>query len=47
MLMGDAPDIYTGLKGHPGLWIAIHVVQLLLILLLAVAVYWLVATGRW
>ena len=38
---GDAPDIYTGLKGHAGLWIAIHVVQLLLILLLAVAVYWL------
>jgi hypothetical protein len=38
---GDAPDIYSGLKGHAGLWIAIHVVQLLLILLLAVAVYWL------
>jgi hypothetical protein len=30
---GDAPDIYTGLKGHAGLWIAIRVVQLLLILL--------------
>ena len=38
---GDVPDIYSGLKGHAGLWIAIHVVQLLLILLLAVAVYWL------
>jgi hypothetical protein len=37
----DAPDIYTGLKSHAGLWIAIHVVQLLLILLLAVAIYWL------
>ena len=37
---GDVPDIYSGLKGHAGLWIAIHVVQLLLILLLAVAVYW-------
>jgi hypothetical protein len=37
----DAPDIYTGLKGYAGLWIAIHVVQLLLILLLAVAVHWL------
>jgi hypothetical protein len=35
---GDAPDIYTGLKGHAGLWIAIHVVQLLL----AVAIYWLI-----
>ena len=23
---GDAPDICTGLKGHVGLWIAIHVV---------------------
>jgi hypothetical protein len=38
---GDAPDIYTGLKGHAYLWIrstiAIHVVQLLL----AVAIYWL------
>jgi hypothetical protein len=21
---GDAPDIYTGLKGHAGRWIAIH-----------------------
>ena len=38
---GDVADIYSGLKGHAGLWIAIHVVQLLLILLLAVAVYWL------
>jgi hypothetical protein len=38
---GDVPDIYSGLKGHADLWIAIHVVQLLLILLLAVAVYWL------
>jgi hypothetical protein len=41
---GDVPDIYSGLNGHAGLaglWIAIHVVQLLLILLLAVAVYWL------
>ena len=38
---GDAPDIYTGLRGNAGLWIAIHVVQLLLILLLAVAIYWL------
>jgi hypothetical protein len=38
---GDAPDSYTGLRDHAGLWIAIHVVQLLLILLLAVAVYWL------
>jgi hypothetical protein len=38
---GDAPDIYTGLRGHAGLWIAIHVVQLLLILLLAVAIHWL------
>jgi hypothetical protein len=42
---GDAPDIYTGLKGNAYLWIrstiAIHVVQLLLILLLAVAIYWL------
>ena len=37
----DAADIYSGLKGHVGLWIVIHVVQLLLILLLAVAVYWL------
>jgi hypothetical protein len=37
----DAPDIYTGLRDFAGLWIAIHVVQLLLILLLAVAVYWL------
>jgi hypothetical protein len=37
----DAPDIYTGLRDDAGLWIAIHVVQLLLILLLAVAVYWL------
>jgi hypothetical protein len=35
---GDVPDIYSGLKSHAGLWIAIHVVQLLLILLLAVAV---------
>ena len=39
----DAPDIYTGLTDHAGLWIAIHVAQLLLILLLAVAVYWLTA----
>jgi hypothetical protein len=38
---GDVPDIYSGLKSQAGLWIAIHVVQLLLILLLAVAVYWL------
>jgi cytochrome bd-type quinol oxidase subunit 2 len=37
----DAPNIYTGLRDSAGLWIAIHVVQLLLILLLAVAVYWL------
>jgi hypothetical protein len=37
----DAPDIYTGLRDYAGLWIAIHLVQLLLILLLAVAVYWL------
>ena len=37
---GDAPDIYTGLKGHAGLWIAIHVVLLLLILLLVVAIHW-------
>jgi len=34
-------DIYTRLRDHAALWIAIHVVQLLLILLLAVAVYWL------
>ncbi len=38
---GDAPDIYSGLRDYAGLWIAIHVVQLLLILLLAVAIYWL------
>ena len=25
---GDVPDIYSGLKGQVGLWIAIHVVQL-------------------
>ena len=37
----DAPNIYTGLRDSAGLGIAIHVVQLLLILLLAVAVYWL------
>jgi hypothetical protein len=29
------------LRDHATLWIAIHIVQLLLILLLAVAVYWL------
>ena len=39
----DTPDIYTGLTHHAGLWIAIHVAQLLLILLLAVAAYWLTA----
>jgi hypothetical protein len=38
---GGAPDIYTSLRDHATLWIAIHVVQLVLILLLAVAVYWL------
>src|SRR4029450_387707 len=38
---GDATDIYTGLRSHAILWIAIHVVQLFLILLLAVAIYWL------
>lgn len=36
-----AADIYTGLRDYAGLWVAIHVGQLLLILLLAVAVYWL------
>jgi len=36
-----AADIYTGLRNYAALWIAIHVAQLLLILLLAVAVYWL------
>ena len=34
-------DIYTRLRDHAALWIAIHVVQLLLIMLLAVAIYWL------
>ena len=37
--MGTLPTSTAG-SGHAGLWIAIHVVQLLLILLLA-AVYWL------
>jgi hypothetical protein len=36
-----AADIYTGLRDYAALWLAIHVAQLLLILLLAVAVYWL------
>jgi hypothetical protein len=35
-----AADIYTGLRDYAAPWIAIHVAQLLLILLLAVAVYW-------
>jgi hypothetical protein len=38
---GTEAEIYTRLRDHATLWIAIHVVQLLLILLLAVAVYWL------
>src|SRR5215831_21418281 len=38
---GTDVEIYTRLRDHATLWIAIHVVQLLLILLLAVAVYWL------
>jgi len=38
---GSAIEIYTRLRDHATLWIAIHVVQLVLILLLAVAVYWL------
>src|SRR5215831_19641673 len=37
----SAIAIYTRLRDQATLWIAIHVVQLLLILLLAVAVYWL------
>jgi hypothetical protein len=38
---GSAIEAYTRLRDHATLWITIHVVQLLLILLLAVAVYWL------
>jgi hypothetical protein len=38
---GSDVEIYTRLRDHATLWITIHVVQLLLILLLAVAVYWL------
>lgn len=37
----SAFDYYTALRDHATLWIAIHVVQLPLILLLAVAVSWL------
>ena len=36
-----AGDVHSGLRDYAALWIANHVVQLLLILLLAVAVYWL------
>jgi len=38
---GSDIEAYTRLRDHATLWIAIHVVQLLLILLLAVAIYWL------
>src|SRR5215468_10186010 len=38
---GSEIEAYTRLRDHATLWIAIHVVQLLLILLLAVAIYWL------
>jgi len=38
---GSELEVYTRLRDHATLWIAIHVVQLLLILLLAVAVSWL------
>lgn len=38
---GSEVDIYTRLRDHATLWIAIHIVQLPLILLLAVAVSWL------
>ena len=38
---GSDVEIYTRLRDHATLWIAIHVVQLLLIMLLAVAIYWL------
>ena len=37
----SAIDIYTRLRDHAGLWTAIHIIQLLLILLLAMAIYWL------
>jgi len=39
--VGSELEIYTKLRDHATLWITIHVVQLLLILLLAVALYWL------
>jgi len=39
--VGSDVEIYTRLRDHATLWIAIHVVQLLLIMLLAVAIYWL------
>jgi hypothetical protein len=38
---GSAIEIYTKLRDHATPWVTIHIVQLLLILLLAVAVYWL------
>src|SRR5215468_5581558 len=38
---GSVIEIYTKLRDHATLWVTIHIVQLLLILLLAVAVYWL------
>jgi len=40
--VGSEVEIYTKLRDHATLWITIHVVQLLLILLLAVALYWLI-----
>src|SRR5215472_18024423 len=38
---GSAIEAYTRLRDHAALWITLHVAQLLLILLLAVAIYWL------
>jgi hypothetical protein len=37
----SAIDIYARLRDHATLWITLHVGQLLLILLLAVVLYWL------
>ena len=38
---GSDTEIHTRLRDHATLWVTIHIVQLLLILLLAVSVYWL------
>jgi hypothetical protein len=48
---GDSADIYSGLRDHAALWIGIHVLQLVLILLLGVVVFWLTdglsSTAAW